>query len=78
MHDVFEADRIFDDCDQELDLIASRARRAQWRHRNVGPTYLKMGRRVKYFGADLNAWINANRVEIPLADATTNRVSSVG
>lgn len=59
---IFEPDRIYDDYDQELDLIADRARRAQWRHRNVGPSYLKMGRRVKYHGADLNAWIKANRI----------------
>ena len=59
---IFEPDRIYDDYDQELDLIADRARRAQWRHRNVGPSYLKMGRRVKYHGADLNAWIEANRI----------------
>lgn len=60
--EVFDPKRIYDDYDQELDLIADRSRRAQWRHRNVGPTYLKMGRRVKYHGADLNAWIEANRV----------------
>lgn len=78
MHDIFETDRIYDDYDQELDLIADRARRAQWRHRNVGPTYLKMGRRVKYFGADLNAWINANRVEIPLAHPANHQTSSIG
>jgi hypothetical protein len=60
---VFESDRIYDDYDQELDLIAGRPRRAQWRHRNVGPAYLKLGRRVKYHGADLNKWIAANRVE---------------
>lgn len=60
---VFENDRIYDDTDEELDLIAPRGKRAQWRHRRVGPNFLKMGRRVKYHGADLNAWIAANRVE---------------
>lgn len=59
---VFENERLYDDCDDELDLIAPRGKRAQWRHRRVGPNYLKMGRRVKYHGADLNAWIAANRV----------------
>ncbi|MFT4013436.1 MAG: MerR family transcriptional regulator [Paracoccus sp. (in: a-proteobacteria)] len=60
--EVFESERIYDDADTELDLIAPRGKRAQWRHRRVGPNYLKMGRRVKYHGADLNAWIEANRV----------------
>lgn len=62
MFAVFETDRIYDDYDQELDLIADRSRRAQWRHRNVGPAYIKLGRKVKYHGADLSAWIAANRV----------------
>lgn len=65
--EIFDSNRIYDDYDQELDLIADRARRAQWRHRNFGPNYLKMGRRVKYYGADLNAWIEANRVSTQLS-----------
>lgn len=60
---VFEADRLYDDVDNELDIIAPKAKRAQWRHRRVGPPFLKFGRRVKYLGDDLNDWISANRVE---------------
>lgn len=60
---VFEGERIYDDTDKELDVIASREKRAQWRHRRVGPNFLKFGRRVKYHGVDLNSWIEANRVE---------------
>lgn len=60
---IFEPDRIYDDTDDELDLIATRDMRAQWRHRRVGPAFLKFGRRVKYHGADLNAWVMDNRVE---------------
>ncbi|UWQ01049.1 MerR family transcriptional regulator [Aliiroseovarius crassostreae] len=60
---IFEPDRIYDDTDDELDLIATRDKRAQWRHRRVGPAFLKFGRRVKYHGADLNAWVMGNRVE---------------
>ncbi|UWQ32081.1 MerR family transcriptional regulator [Leisingera sp. M527] len=59
---VFEADRLYDDADDELNLIAPKAKRAQWRHRRVGPPFLKFGRRVKYHGADLNSWINGNRI----------------
>ncbi|MCZ4266973.1 MerR family transcriptional regulator [Rhodobacteraceae bacterium G21628-S1] len=59
---LFEADRLYDDADDELDLIAPRSKRAQWRHRRVGPPFLKFGRRVKYHGADLNAYVEENRV----------------
>lgn len=62
--DIFESDRIYDDYDPELDLIASKPKRAQWRHRRIGPSYLKLGRRIKYCGSDLNAWLAKNRVEL--------------
>lgn len=60
---IFDPERIYDDADDELDLIATRDKRAQWRHRRVGPAFLKFGRRVKYHGADLNTWVMDNRVE---------------
>ncbi|WP_275393912.1 MerR family transcriptional regulator [Aliiroseovarius sp. Z3] len=59
---IFENERIYDDTDPELDLIASRNKRAQWRHRRVGPAFVKFGRRVKYLGTDLNAFVEENRV----------------
>jgi hypothetical protein len=59
---IFDPSRLYDDGDPELDLIASKDKRAQWRHRRVGPTFMKFGRRVKYAGEDLNAWIETNRV----------------
>lgn len=59
---VFEDERVYDDTDPELDLIASRNKRAQWRHRRVGPIFCKFGRRVKYLGTDLNAFVEENRV----------------
>lgn len=34
-----------------------------WRHRRVGPSYAKLGRRVVYDVADLDAFLAANRVE---------------
>lgn len=43
--EVFENKRVYDDSDEELDLIAPKAKRAQWRHRRVGPPFLKFGRR---------------------------------
>lgn len=60
---IFEDDRIYDDTDLELDIIAPRSKRAQWRHRLTGPNFLRFGRRIKYHGADLNAWVTENLVE---------------
>lgn len=34
---------------------------ANWRSRKYGPPYLKVGRRVEYFEADLDAWRAAQR-----------------
>ncbi|NIZ14716.1 MerR family transcriptional regulator [Phaeobacter sp. HF9A] len=59
---MFEEKRVYDDDDEELDLIAPRSKRAQWRHRRVGPAWIKFGRRVKYLGSDLNAYVEENRV----------------
>ncbi len=60
--EVFEPDRIYGDSDRELDLIATKTLRAQWRHRRVGPAWIKFGRRVKYRGSDLNDYVEENRV----------------
>jgi hypothetical protein len=62
-HQIFEEQRLYDDDDTELNLIAAKPKRAQWRHRKVGPSFLKFGRQVKYHGSDLNEWINANRID---------------
>jgi hypothetical protein len=59
---VFEDERVYDDSDCELDLIATKTKRAQWRHRRFGPAWVKLGRKVKYLGHDLNAYIEENRV----------------
>lgn len=59
---LFERARLYDDTDKELDVIAPRPKRAQWRHRRVGPAFLKFGRRVKYLGSDLNDWVAQARV----------------
>ena len=61
--DIFDAERVYDDSDTELDIIGSKHKRAQWRHRRTGPCYVKFGRRVKYLGADLNKWAEVSRVQ---------------
>lgn len=59
----FDPERFYDDADVELDIITSRAMRAQWRYQLVGPKFVKFGRRVKYRGADLNSWIRKRTVQ---------------
>jgi hypothetical protein len=71
----FDPDTVYVDSDKELDLIANKHKRAQWRHRRVGPSFIKMGRKIGYLGEDLNAWMNANRVEIPLSAADPDQTS---
>jgi hypothetical protein len=46
-----------------LDIIGDRAKLAQWRHKGIGPAYYRLGRKIVYRGADLNAWAEANRVD---------------
>ena len=43
-------------------LIATKGTLAVWRCKGSGPPYSKFGTRVLYYGADLNAWIDARRV----------------
>ena len=49
--------------DPELKLIGDRDKLAQWRHKNTGPAYYKLGRKIIYRGVDLNDWANANRTD---------------
>lgn len=60
---TFDDDRNYVLGDPELELIGSREKLAQWRHRVKGPAYYKLGRKVVYRGADLNAWLWKNRTE---------------
>lgn len=73
--DFFDPNTVYADSDKELDLIANKQKRAQWRHRRVGPSFIKMGRKIGYLGEDLNAWMNANRVEIPLSASAADQAS---
>ena len=63
MIELFDRSRIYLLGDRELEILGSREKLAQWRHRNVGPAWCKIGRKVGYTGADLNAFIAANRVD---------------
>ena len=62
MAPIFDPNRNYLLSDSELELIGTREKLAQWRHRNYGPPYLKLGKKVIYRGVDLNAWAEAQRV----------------
>ncbi|MDG1373049.1 MAG: MerR family transcriptional regulator [Paracoccaceae bacterium] len=63
MADIFDSDRIFFLGDPELEVIGSREKLAQWRHRNTGPAFVRIGRRIGYHGTDLNAYLAAQRTD---------------
>lgn len=63
MANLFEQDRSYVLGDTELDVIGNREKLAQWRHKGTGPAYYRLGRKIIYRGVDLNAWVNARRVE---------------
>ena len=63
MAKLFEDNRNYVLGDPELELIGSREKLAQWRHKNMGPAYYKLGRKVVYRGRDLNVWAEAHRID---------------
>ena len=63
MAELFESSRNYVLGDKELELIGSREKLAQWRHRNTGPAFYKIGKKIIYRGVDLNSWAEARRVE---------------
>jgi len=63
MANLFEQNRNYVLGDTELDLIGDKEKLAQWRHKNMGPAFYRLGRKIIYCGADLNAWAEANRAE---------------
>ena len=63
MTDLFEQNQNYVLGDSELNIIGDREKLAQWRHKGIGPAYYRLGRKIVYRGADLNAWAEANRVE---------------
>lgn len=36
---------------------------SQWRYLGRGPAYIRVGREVRYRKSDLDAWLEANRIE---------------
>ncbi len=60
---LFEQHRNYVLGDPELDVIGPREKLAQWRHKGIGPAFYRLGRKIIYRGEDLNAWVDAQRVE---------------
>ena len=63
MANLFENHRTYTLDDPELLLIGDRDKLAQWRHKNTGPAFYRLGRKIIYLGSDLNAWAEENRFE---------------
>ena len=60
---LFDQNRNYVLGDEELHLIGDRDKLAQWRHKGMGPAFYRLGRKIIYRGADLNAWADAQRVD---------------
>ena len=63
MTKLFEQNRNYVLGDPGLEVIGNREKLAQWRHKGIGPAFYRLGRKIVYRGADLNAWAEAQRVE---------------
>ena len=63
MADIYDNDRIFFPEDPELRVLGTVEKLAQWRHRNRGPAFIRIGRRIGYHGSDLNAYLSAHRID---------------
>ena len=60
---MFEPDRLYLTDDPNLLAILKASTLASWRCEGRGPVYMKIGKRVYYKGADLNAFIDSHRVD---------------
>ena len=60
---MFEDDRLYFTSDPALKTLAPYSTLAHWRSESRGPAYVKVGWRVAYRGADVNAWLAARTVK---------------
>lgn len=63
MTELFDENRNYVLGDTDLELIGDRDKLAQWRHKGMGPSFYRLGRKIVYRGSDLNAWAKLNRVD---------------
>ena len=57
-----EPDRFYRPSDPSLRKIATVGTLAHWRHRGLGPPYVRYGNRVLYRGRDVLAWLEGHTV----------------
>lgn len=60
---LFDPNRNYVLGDPELEIIGEIQKLAQWRHKHMGPAFYRLGRKIVYRGADLNAWAEASRID---------------
>ena len=65
---MFQDDKLYLTDDPALKALGPYSTLAHWRSEGRGPAFLKIGKRVAYQGADLNRWLDRQRVE-PVAAA---------
>ena len=64
MAKLFDDDRHYCPSDPEIQsLLGNSAKQAQMRHYGRSPAFYRLGRKIIYHGADLNAWAEARRVD---------------
>lgn len=59
---MFDPNKLYLTHDEALFQIAPKSTLAHWRSEGRGPAYVKLGPKVAYRGADLNAWLDARTV----------------
>ena len=59
----FDPETYYKPSDPEMRMIATEGTLTQWRHFGRGPAYSVVGRRILYLGEDLNAFVDAGRVQ---------------
>lgn len=65
MTTLFDEARHYQPADPEIiALLGSVTKQAQMRHFKRSPSFYRLGRKIIYHGADLNAWAEASKVEI--------------
>ena len=62
---IFDNHKMYSATDTALEQIAPLATFNFWRCRGGGPTFVKVSRRVKYAGSDLNQFIEDRRIRVP-------------
>jgi hypothetical protein len=64
MTNLFDETRHYQPTDPEIiSVLGNLAKQAQMRHFRRSPSFYRLGRKIIYHGADLNAWAEANKVE---------------